>query len=125
MADYKAQKGNVQLSLANESEAKAYQAQGYDIYLGGEVVMHGRGKTVPYEQHAAALAQIEALRESNDELMAQDDKGLKADAKAAKDALAEAQKELTAKDKQLIELQGQVDALTAKVEELEAEDEFK
>lgn len=47
----------------DESQQKFYQDSGFDI-LGdnGETIAYGRGKTVPYEEHAKAVKEIEHLQ---------------------------------------------------------------
>lgn len=47
----------------NEVEKAGYIDQGFDIQDDdGEMVAYGRGKTVPYEDHAAAVKEIERLQ---------------------------------------------------------------
>lgn len=62
----KAVKNNKVYTITEEQQ-KFYVDAGYDI-LGedGSVLMHGRGKTVPYEQYAAALEEVRQLREQAD-----------------------------------------------------------
>lgn len=58
----KAVKGNKEYSIG-EAQKKAYRDAGYDILDGaGEVIAHGRGKTVPYEDYEALKAENEALK---------------------------------------------------------------
>lgn len=73
MAGYKAKRGNMQISLDNESQANSYQAQGYDIYLDGAIVQYGTGKTVPYAKYhalevalAGAKAKLELLEDDGE-----------------------------------------------------------
>lgn len=58
----KAVKGNKEY-LIDESQKKTYQGMGFDIKDdAGKLIAHGRGKTVPYEDHMKAVAEIERLR---------------------------------------------------------------
>ncbi len=46
-----------------ETEQKSYQDQGFDIYDDdGEIIAHGRGKTVPYEEYEKLLEENKALK---------------------------------------------------------------
>lgn len=58
----RAVKGNKEYTI-DESQQKFYQDGGFDI-LGddGETIAYGRGKTVPYEEHAKAVKEIERLK---------------------------------------------------------------
>lgn len=57
-----AERGN-KVYIIDESMKAQYQNDGYDIRDDtGEVVAYGRGKTVPYDDHMRAVAEIEALR---------------------------------------------------------------
>jgi len=48
-----------------KTEQKSYQDQGFDIYDDdGEMIAHGRGKTVPYEKYEELLKENEALKEA-------------------------------------------------------------
>ncbi len=58
---YLAKKSNKVLIIAEE-EAKAYQAQGFDIVEGDKVLYHGHGKTVPYAKYEALESELEATR---------------------------------------------------------------
>jgi len=58
----RAVKGNKEYMI-DESQQKGYQDAGFDILNElGEVVAYGRGKTVPYDDHMRAVAEIEVLR---------------------------------------------------------------
>lgn len=59
----KAVKNNKVYTITEEQQ-KFYADAGYDI-LGedGTVLIHGRGKTVPYEKYAAAAEEARQLRE--------------------------------------------------------------
>lgn len=58
----RAVKGNKEYTI-EESQRKGYQDAGFDILNElGEVVAYGRGKTVPYDEHMRAIAEIEVLR---------------------------------------------------------------
>lgn len=52
-----ARKGN-KVYQVDEQSAKAYQAQGYDIYDGGRLVQHAKGKTVPIAEHEKVKAEL-------------------------------------------------------------------
>lgn len=53
-------KGNKEYTI-DESQQKHYQDAGFDIVDGGEVIAYGRGKTVPYNDYAAAIRDIADL----------------------------------------------------------------
>lgn len=56
----KATKGNKTYTI-DESQKKFYVDGGFDIFDdGGELVTHGRGKTVSYEKYEEALAEKDA-----------------------------------------------------------------
>ena len=59
----RAVKGNKEYTI-DESQQKFYQDGGFDI-LGddGETIAYGRGKTVPYDEYAKAVKEIERLQE--------------------------------------------------------------
>ena len=46
----------------DEQSAKAYQAQGYDIYDDGKLVEHAKGKTVPVAEYEKVKAELEAMK---------------------------------------------------------------
>ena len=58
---YLAKKSNKVLIIAEE-EAKAYQAQGFDIVEGDKVLYHGHGKTVPYAKYEELKAELEQAK---------------------------------------------------------------
>lgn len=56
-------KGNREIAINNDSEKEALIKQGYDIVdENGNLIVPGRGKTVPYEQFSALQAENEALK---------------------------------------------------------------
>ena len=58
----RATKGNREYVI-DESQKKHYQDAGYDILdENGTVVAYGRGKTVPYDEHIALKAELEAAQ---------------------------------------------------------------
>lgn len=57
-----AAKGNKVYAIT-EQEQPFYQDQGFDIMDdNGEVIGYGKGKTVPYEDYVAVVAELEALK---------------------------------------------------------------
>ena len=59
-------KGNREIPINNEAEKDALVKQGYDIVdENGNLLIAGRGKTVPYEQFSAVQAENEALKKEN------------------------------------------------------------
>ena len=58
---YLAKKSNKVLIIAEE-EAKAYQAQGFDIVEGDKVLYHGHGKTVPYAKYEELETELEQVK---------------------------------------------------------------
>ena len=55
-------KGN-RVYKISEAEKESRRADGYDIYDDdGAVIAYGKGKTVPYDQYAAVVAELEALK---------------------------------------------------------------
>lgn len=59
-------KGNREIPINNEAEKDALVKQGYDIVdENGNLLIAGRGKTVPYEQFSAVHAENEALKKEN------------------------------------------------------------
>lgn len=67
----RAVKNNKEYSI-DESQKKAYQDAGFDIYNeNGEVVAFGQGKTVSYEVYQQAKAEAEGLLQENEELRAE------------------------------------------------------
>ena len=66
----KALKGNKEY-IIDEKQKKAYLEAGFDIKDDdGKVIAYGRGKTVPYADHAALKAENEALKAENEALKA-------------------------------------------------------
>lgn len=64
----KAVKGNKEY-IIEESQKKSYINAGYDVYSdSGEHIAYGRGKTVPYDDYANAIKEIEMLRTQISEL---------------------------------------------------------
>ena len=58
----KAVKGNKEYTI-EQSQQKFYQDSGYDIKNdSGEIVAYGKGKTVPYGDHAKAVEEIGRLQ---------------------------------------------------------------
>ncbi|MGI5906517.1 MAG: hypothetical protein ACOX85_09730 [Candidatus Pararuminococcus gallinarum] len=58
----RAAKGNKEYTI-DEAQKKGYQDAGFDILDdAGEVIAYGRGKTVPFEDHMAAVKEIERLQ---------------------------------------------------------------
>lgn len=59
----RAVKGNREYTI-DETQKKSYQDMGFDILDDdGNVIAHGRGKTVPYDEYVKAVKAIESLRE--------------------------------------------------------------
>ena len=59
----KAVKGNKEYTI-EQSQQKFYQDSGYDIKNdSGEIVAYGKGKTVPYGDHAKAVEEIGRLQD--------------------------------------------------------------
>ncbi len=59
----RATKGNREYTI-DESQKKHYQEAGFDILDDdGNVIVYGRGKTVPYDDHMKAVKEIERLQE--------------------------------------------------------------
>lgn len=68
----KAVKGNKEYTIT-QTEKKAYQDRGFDILDdAGKVIAYGRGKTVPYGEHAELKAELEAVKKENANLKAKD-----------------------------------------------------
>ena len=58
----KAVKGNKEYTIG-DAQKKAYQDAGYDIVDDdGEIIAHGRNKTVPYGEYAALKTENEDLK---------------------------------------------------------------
>lgn len=58
----RAVKGNKEYTI-DESQQKFYQDGGFDILCDdGEIIAYGRGKTVPYEEYAKVVKEIEHLQ---------------------------------------------------------------
>lgn len=77
----RAVRGNKEYTIS-DAQKRAYQDAGYDILDdAGGVIAHGRNKTVPYEEHAALLAENERLRQMLDEKASAEKRG-KASGKA-------------------------------------------
>lgn len=63
---------NNRVYTITEQQRKSYAVQGFDILDdGGKVLEHAVGKTVPYAEHAALLAENEQLKAQIAELEAQ------------------------------------------------------
>ena len=91
MAKY-AVKGNREIAVANETEEKALVKQGYDIVDGdGKLLIAGRGKTVPYEQHEGVKAENDKLKAENETLV-ENNKKLEAKIKELEKELKELKK---------------------------------
>ena len=58
-------KGNRGYTIA-ENEKNAYVKDGFDIYKDGKKIATGKGKTVAYEEHEAALKELNALKEEHE-----------------------------------------------------------
>lgn len=55
-------KGNREYAISNETEKKAYIAQGFDIVdANGKLLAAGAGKKVSYEDYETLLAENETL----------------------------------------------------------------
>lgn len=68
MQEY-AVKGNREIAINNESEKEALVKLGYDIVdEKGNLIIAGRGKTVPYEQYVALKNENDALKKKNESL---------------------------------------------------------
>ncbi|MGC6176997.1 hypothetical protein [Lacrimispora sp. 38-1] len=64
----KAVKGNKEYTI-DESQQKAYQDQGFDIKDDdGNVIVYGRGKTVPYGDYMAVKEELEELKANGGEI---------------------------------------------------------
>lgn len=57
-------KGNREYNIS-EKEKENYLKEGYDIYENGERIETGKGKTVPYEEHAATLKELNDLKKEH------------------------------------------------------------
>lgn len=82
---YLAVKANKQVAI-DEKEAEQYANDGYDIYEKSgattQIVMHAADKTVPYAQHGALKAELDASKAEIKALKAEVE-ALKKTAKAA------------------------------------------
>ncbi len=59
----RAEKGNKVYTITEE-EKERYQNDGFDIFSdGGEIIVYGIGKNIPYEEYAALKKENEALKE--------------------------------------------------------------
>lgn len=68
----KAIKGNKAYKVNTDEEAKAYKAQGFDIYDdNGKIKEHAIGKTVPLESYEALAKENEKLKAENKKLKAE------------------------------------------------------
>ena len=56
-----ARKGNKVYQI-DETQAKQYANQGFDIYEGKKLVKHATGKSVPIEEYERVCAELEALK---------------------------------------------------------------
>lgn len=91
MAKY-AVKGNREIAIKNEVEEKTLAKQGYDIVDGnGNLLVAGRGKTIPYEQHEGVKAENDKLKAENLTLV-EDKKKLEAKIKELEKELKELKK---------------------------------
>lgn len=63
----KAVKGNKEYMI-DESQKKAYQDAGFDIFEAGKQIAYGRGKTVPYGDYADVAKRLEASEAENKKL---------------------------------------------------------
>lgn len=79
----KATKAN-KVYLINESEKDYYTSQGYDILDDeGEIIKHGAGKSISYEEYKKTLDEIQILKEENEKLK-EENKKLKTENKELK-----------------------------------------
>lgn len=68
----KAIKGNKAYTVNTDEEAKAYRAQGFDIYDdNGKIKEHGLGKTVSLEKYEALEKENAKLKAENKKLKAE------------------------------------------------------
>lgn len=109
----KAVKGNVQLTLSNDAEAKAYQGEGFDIYSDeNEIIMHAAGKKISWEEHQHIVAALEeALRAAQDANPPLDEKSAAAENKRLKAELASLTQALQTLQAEKAELDAKVEAL--------------
>lgn len=71
----RAVRGNKEYRIS-DAQKRAYQDAGYDILDdAGGVIARGRGKMVPYEEHAAVKAENERLRQMLSETVSAKKKG--------------------------------------------------
>lgn len=62
-------KGNREIAVENDAQAKDLVKQGYDIVGGdGKLITAGRGKSVPYEQYEKVQTENETLKATIKEL---------------------------------------------------------
>lgn len=62
-------KGNREIAVENDAQAKDLVKQGYDIVDGnGKLLTAGRGKSVPYEQYEKVQTENETLKATIKEL---------------------------------------------------------
>ncbi len=62
-------KGNREIAVENDAQAKELVKQGYDIVDGsGKLLTAGRGKSVPYEQYEKLETENETLKGTIKEL---------------------------------------------------------
>lgn len=66
----KAVKENREYTI-DESQQKHYQDAGFDILEDGNIIAHGRGKTVPYGDYAALAAELESVKAERDAFVAE------------------------------------------------------
>lgn len=116
----KAVKGNVQLTLSNDAEAKAYQGEGFDIYDDdGVLIMHAAGKKIAWEEHQhivsaleeALLAAQAADPPLDEKSAAAENKRLKKELEAAQKAITDLEAEKATLETAAADLEAKVDAL--------------
>lgn len=98
----KAVKGNIQLTLDNDADAKAMAGQGYDIYQDdGELVMYAAGKKISMDEHEQLVEQAveQAVAAALESATPEDAKELKKELTAAKKAQETAELALEAMEK--------------------------
>ena len=48
----------------DDRQADEYAAAGYDVYDGGKLVKHAKGKTVPIAEYEKVVAELERLKKA-------------------------------------------------------------